>query len=56
VDNTNVYAQYKEARHKENTKVQKSRWWKIVTLYKMRIFIALLIYIRIVGTSNIASY
>ena len=54
VENTNAYAQYKEAWHKENKK-GKSRWWKAVTLYKMRIFIALLIY-GIVGTSNISSY
>jgi hypothetical protein len=57
IENTNAYAQYKEARHKENTSSrQKSRWWKAVTLYEMRIFIALLIYIGIVSTSNIASF
>ena len=55
-ENTNAYAQYKEARHKENKGGEKSRWWKAVTLYEMRIFIALLIYIGIVGTSNIISY
>jgi hypothetical protein len=55
VENANAYAQYKEAQHKEN-KADKSRWWKAVTLYKMRIFIALLNYIGIVGTSNIISY
>jgi hypothetical protein len=55
VENTNAYAQYKEARHKED-KGQKSRWWKAVTLYEMRIFIALLIYIGIVSASNIGSY
>jgi hypothetical protein len=47
--------QYKEAWYKED-KEQKSRWWKAVTLYKMRIFIALLIYIGIASTSNIGSY
>jgi Transposase IS4 len=55
-ENTNAYAQYKEARYKENKGGQKSRWRKAVTLYEMRIFIALLIYIGIVGTSNIISY
>jgi Transposase IS4 len=55
VENTNTYAQYKEAQHKEDGR-QKSRWWKAITLYEMRIFTALLIYIGIVGTSNIASY
>src|SRR5271165_6143561 len=54
-ENTNAYAQCKEAQHK--IKVEgKSRWWKAVTLYEMRIFIALLIYIGIVGTSNISSF
>ena len=55
VENTNAYAQYKEARYKKNFK-KKSRWWKPVTLYEMRIFIALLIYMSIVGTLNIKSY
>jgi hypothetical protein len=55
VENTNAYAQYKEAECKEK-KTGMSRWWKAVTLYEMRIFIALLIYIGIVGTSNIRSY
>jgi hypothetical protein len=54
VENTNAYAQYKEASCKENKR--EGRWWKAVTLYKMRIFIALLIYIGIVSTSNICSY
>jgi len=53
--NTNAYAQYKEARHKEKAE-GKSRWWKAITLYEMRIFIALLIYIGIVGTSSISSF
>ena len=56
IENTNAYAQYKEARYKENKRGQKSRWWKAVTLYEMRTFIALLIYIGIVGTSNIESF
>ena len=56
VENTNAYAQYKGAQHKENKTEEKSRWWKAVTLYEMRIFIALLIYIGIVSTSNIVSY
>jgi hypothetical protein len=57
IENTNAYAQYKEAQHKANiSSGQKSRWWKAVTLYKMRIFIALLIYIGIVGMLNIASF
>jgi hypothetical protein len=56
VENTNAYAQYKEAQHKENKAGKKSRWWKAVTLYEMRIFIALLIYMSIVGTSHIVSY
>jgi hypothetical protein len=55
IENTNAYAQYKEARHKEN-QAGRSRWWKAITLYEMRIFIALLIYMGIVGTSNIQSY
>jgi hypothetical protein len=55
VENTNAYAQYKEARHKDKAE-GKSRWWKAVTLYEMHIFIALLIYMGIVGTSNIASF
>ena len=56
IENTNAYAQYKKARHKENKTEGKTRWWKAVTLYEMRIFIALLIYIGIVGASNIISY
>jgi hypothetical protein len=56
IENTNAYAQYKEARHKGNKGGQKSRWWKAVTLYEMRIFIALLIYIGTVSASNISSY
>jgi len=55
VDNTNAYAQYKEARHK-NKAEGKLRWWKTITSYEMRVFIALLIYIGIVGSSNIISY
>jgi hypothetical protein len=54
--NTNAYAQHKEARQKDQLAEGKSRWWKAVTLYEMRIFIALLIYIGIVGTSNISSF
>src|SRR5258706_903004 len=54
-ENTNAYAQYKEARHKRKTE-GKSRWWKAVTLYEMRIFVALLIYMGIVGTSSISSF
>lgn len=56
VDNTNAYAQYKDARHTKNQNGQKSRWWKAVTLFEIRVFIALLIYIGIIGTSNIASF
>jgi hypothetical protein len=56
VDNTNAYAQYRQARGAHGNADQKAWWWKAVTLYKMRIFIALLIYIGIVGTSNIASF
>ena len=55
VQNTNAYAQYKEAREKENNS-SKIRWWKATTIYEMRIFIALLIYIGIIGTSNIKSF
>jgi Transposase IS4 len=55
VTNTNAYAYYKEARHKEN-KGGRIRWWKAVTLYEMRVFIALSIYIGITGTSNIESF
>jgi Transposase IS4 len=55
VQNTNAYAQYKEARGKEN-KSSKIRWWKATTIYEMRIFIALLIYIGIIGASNIESF
>src|SRR6266487_2776916 len=54
VEYTNAYTQYKEARNKEN-KRKNSRWWKAVTLYKICIFITLLIYISIVGTSSIRS-
>jgi hypothetical protein len=50
VQNTNAYAQYKDANANPKT-----RWWKPVTLYEMRIFIALLIHIGLVGTSHIAS-
>jgi hypothetical protein len=46
--------QYKEAQQKGNKRG--GRWWKAVTLYEMRIFIALLIYIGIVSASNISSY
>jgi Transposase IS4 len=56
VENTNAYAQHKVAQHKESKSEKKLRWWKAVTLYEMHIFIALLIYIGIVGTSNIRSY
>ena len=52
VENTNAYAQYKEAQ----SKTKKGRWWKVITLYEMRIFIALLIYISIIGASNIKSF
>ena len=55
-ENTNAYAQYKEARQKDQLAEGKSRWWKAITLYEMCIFIALLIYIGIVGTSNISSF
>ena len=51
----NAYAQYKKAECKEN-KAGKVRWQKAITLYEMRIFITLLIYISIIGTSNIDSY
>jgi hypothetical protein len=56
VDNTNAYTQYRDARHAKNQNRQKSRWWKAVTLFEMHVFIALLIYISIIGTSNIASF
>jgi hypothetical protein len=56
VENTNAYAKYKDARNKDNKAEKQSRWWKAVTLYEMHIFIALLIYIGIVGTSNIGSF
>ena len=56
IENTNAYAQYKGAWHKENKTEEKSRWWKAVTLYEMHVYIALLIYIGIIGTSNIISY
>jgi Transposase IS4 len=56
VDNTNAYAQYKQARGAHGNADPKARWWKAVTFYEMRIFIALLIYISISGTSHIASY
>ena len=55
VQNTNAYAQYKEARGKEN-KGSKIRWWKATTIYEMRIFIALLIYISIISALNIESF
>jgi hypothetical protein len=54
VQNTNAYAQHKEARRKGNRK--EGRWWKAVILFEVRVFIALLIYIGIIGTSNIASF
>jgi hypothetical protein len=54
VNNTNAYAEYKVANYKDPGK--RLRWWKPITLYEMRVFIALLIYIGIVGTSNIRSY
>jgi hypothetical protein len=56
VENTNAYVEYKEAWNRHYTIEQKMRWWKPITLYKMRIFIALIIYIGIVGTSNIKSF
>jgi hypothetical protein len=55
-ENTNAYAQFKEAQQKDQLAEGKSRWWKAVTLYEMCIFIALLIYISIVGTSSISSF
>jgi hypothetical protein len=55
VQNTNAYAQYKEARGKGN-KSGKLRWWKATTLYEMRVFIAILIYIGIIGASNAESF
>ena len=36
VENTNAYAQYKEARRKEKAE-GKLRWWKAVTLYEIHI-------------------
>jgi hypothetical protein len=57
VQNTNAYAKYKEARCRQNINCdKKSRWWKDVDLYEMRIFIALLIYMSIDRNSNIESY
>ena len=56
VDNTNAYAQYKQAKGVYGNVDPKAQWWKLVTLYKMRIFIALLIHIGIVGTLHISSY
>jgi hypothetical protein len=56
VENTNAYAQFKEARQKDQLAEGKPRWWKAVTLYEMRVFIALLIYIGLVGTSSISSF
>ena len=56
VRNTNAYAQYKEARGKGNKGGSKLRWWKAITLYEMRIFIAILIYIGIIGASNAKSF
>ncbi len=56
VENTNAYAQYKKARNQHNKTEKKVRWWKAITLYEMRIFIALLIYIGTVSTSNIKSF
>jgi hypothetical protein len=55
VENTNAYAQYKEARNKEN-KNKNSRWWKAVDLYEIQIYIALLIYIGIYKNSNIEDF
>jgi hypothetical protein len=55
VQNTNAYAQFKETRHKENNE-SKVRWWKSITIYEIRVFIALLIYIGICGTTNIKSF
>jgi len=56
VDNTNAYAQFKGVWSYENKDQRGSRWWKVVTLYEMRVFIALLIYIGIAGTAHIESY
>jgi nucleoside-specific outer membrane channel protein Tsx len=56
VENTNAYAEYKEARNSHHATEQKMRWWKPITLYEMGIFIALIIYIGIVCTSNIKSF
>jgi hypothetical protein len=56
IENTNAYAKYKEAWNKDNKAEKQLRWWKAITLYEMHIFIALLIYIGIVGTSNIESF
>jgi hypothetical protein len=36
VENANAYALWKEARHKAN-KSQKSRWWKAIDLYGLRL-------------------
>jgi hypothetical protein len=55
VENTNAYAQYKQARGAYENADPKARWWKPVTFYEMRIFIALLIHIGIVGTKHVAS-
>src|SRR5438045_5278572 len=55
VQNTNAYAQFKEAWHKENNE-SKVQWWKSITVYEMRVFIALLIYIGICGTTSIKSF
>jgi hypothetical protein len=56
VENTNAYAQYKEARSRNYKTEKTSRWWKAITLYEMRTFIALIIYIGIIGAQNIESF
>jgi hypothetical protein len=55
VENTNKYAEYKEA-FKGPEAGKKYRWWKVVDFCEMRIFIALIIYIRMIGTSCVERY
>jgi predicted transglutaminase-like protease len=43
-------------RQSKENKAERARWWKAITLYKVYIFITLLIYIGIANTSNVVSF
>ena len=55
VDNTNKYAEFRGARCSQNHD-RNGRWWTPVNLYKMKIFIALLLYISYTCIDSVNAY